>query len=81
MKKCGTLNEFDLSKFTVIKNEDINKYLALEDAHELKALINRLATSRKCNSDKKDNSYIVINLDESYAQEVSDIMKQYGHHS
>lgn len=81
MKKCGTLNEFDLSKFTVIKNGDIDQYLAIEDAKELKALINRLATSRKCNSGKKVNSYIVINLDEPYAQEVSEIMKGYGHHS
>lgn len=80
MKKCGTLNEFDLSKFTVIKNDNIDQYLAVEDAQELKALINRLAISRKCNGNKKDNSYMVINLDEPYAQEVSEIMKSYGHH-
>lgn len=77
--KCGTLSEFTLSKFTVIKNEDVEKYLALEDAKELKALIRRLYVSRKCNSAKKDNNYLVINTDESYAQEVIEIMKYHGH--
>lgn len=81
MKKCGTLAEFDTSKFTVIKNSDIDNYLAVKDAKELKALIRRLAVSRKCNSGKKDNSYLVINMDEPYTQEVSEIMKGYGHHS
>jgi hypothetical protein len=65
-------------KYTVIKNNDIDKYLAKEDAKELKALINRLSVSRKCNG-KEDNSYLVVNTDEPYAQEVAEIMKQHGH--
>ena len=66
-------------KFTVIKNSDIEKYLATEDAKELQALLRRLSVSRKCNSGKKENTYLVINTNEIYAAEIIEIMKEHGH--
>jgi hypothetical protein len=61
-------------KYFVIKNEDIEKYLALEDAKDLKALIQRLAVSKRCNSGEKDNTYLVVNTDEPYAALVKDLI-------
>lgn len=69
-----------MNKFTVIKNEDIEKYLAPVDANDLIHLIERLRVSKGCNSGiKKENRYAVINLDEPYAKEITEIMKNHGH--
>lgn len=80
MKKSRILSEFPTTKFVVIKNKDIEQYLAPKDAEELRALIRRLYVSKKCNkNDYKENLYLVVNMDEPYAEEVAEIMKQYGH--
>jgi len=69
-----------MNKFTVIKNEDIEKYLAPVDANDLIHLIERLRVSKGCNSGiKKENRYAIINLDEVYAKEIIEIMKKHGH--
>lgn len=69
------MSEKIFNKFTVIKNENIDKYLAEEDAKEIKALIKRLCISRRCNSGKrKDNSYFVVNQDEPYADLVKKLI-------
>lgn len=70
-----------MNKFTIIKNEDIRKYLSSVDANDLEQLIERLRVSKACNSGNpnKNNSYAVINLDEPYADVVINIMKAYGH--
>lgn len=65
-------------KFTVIKNEDLNK---LSDGikfnvAEAEALIgaNRLAEGKEISP-----AYLVINTDEPYADEIIDILKRNGH--
>jgi|GEM_PF-3350722 len=69
-----------MNKFTVIKNEDIEKYLAPVDANDLIHLIERLRVAKNCNSGiKKENKYAVINLDEPYAKAITEIMKNHGH--
>ena len=68
-----------MNKFTVIKNEDIKKYLAPVDANDLIHLIERLRVSKNCNSSiNKENRYVVINLDEVYAKEITEIMSKHG---
>lgn len=60
---------------TVIKNDDIDKYLAQKDANVLKALIERLRVSKACNSlSQKENSYYIVNTDEPYVEEVLQVI-------
>lgn len=60
---------------TVIKNADIDRYLAKKDANDLKALIKRLRVSKACNSlSHKENSYYVVNTDEPYAEKVLQVI-------
>ena len=72
--KCG-----GLKKFTVIKNEDIIKYLSGRlEAFIIIAEI-AIAEGRRKEGKKDDNEYLVINTDEPYAQEVINILKRNGH--
>lgn len=68
------------NKFTVIKNEDVEKYLS---KHFLKThfdnAIHLINGMRKSEGKKNDNYYLVINMDEPYADEVIEIMKRHGH--
>ena len=70
----------DFNKFLVIKRDDIKNYLSKEDVRKLLILISRLRVFKNCNSGKKiENVYLVINTDESYADEVIEILKRNGH--
>ena len=72
--KCG-----GLKKFTVIKNEDIIKYLSGRlEAFIIIAEI-AIAEGRRKEGKKDDNEYLVINADEPYADEVINILKRNGH--
>lgn len=65
------------AKFTVIKNEDVlslpNGLLWME---KLKNVGNVVNVTRH---PKPVNTYLVINTDEPYADEVIEIMKRHGH--
>lgn len=67
-------------KFTVIKDSDmqdvISNYPGLENVLQL--FFKYLAQLRKFEG-KKENTYLVINTDEPYADEVIAIMKRHGH--
>lgn len=65
-------------KFTVLKNEDIEKLAApqrasLREAQEL-IVRNRLVEGKR-----GIPKYLVINTDEAYADEVIEILKRNGH--
>ncbi|MGG0170991.1 hypothetical protein [Paenibacillus dokdonensis] len=66
-------------KFTVIKNEDIEKYLDDRDKSELSRMLWKISQLRSVEGKRPDNAYLVINIDEPYAEEVVDILKEYGH--
>ena len=66
------------NKFTVIKNDDLYKYIKVSDLFVLKRIMEKIQHFRK-KAGKKDNIYIVINTDEPYADEVIEIMKKNGH--
>lgn len=65
-------------KFTVLKHDDINRYLDEKAKIELMASTIAIKQLRAIEG-KKDNTYLVINTDEPYADEIIEIMKRHGH--
>ncbi|NOV01364.1 hypothetical protein [Paenibacillus planticolens] len=64
-------------KFQVIKGTDIEQ-LSHYNKVTLGHIVERVGEIRK-EKGKKDNTYLVINTDEPYADEVIEIMKRHGH--
>lgn len=79
----GTVLEGLEQKYTVLKIEDINKYLDVFTANELAIELDRASSliehGREKEGKKPYNSYIVINTDEPYINEIIEIMKRHGH--
>jgi|GEM_PF-4954765 hypothetical protein len=65
-------------KFTVIKNEDVEKYLDERERFELTQLLWKIDQLRLL-AGKPINVYLVTNIDEPYALEVAELMKLNGH--
>lgn len=65
-------------KYTVLKNDDIHRYLDEKEKIELVASTSAIQQLRAIEG-KKENTYLVINTDEPYADEVIEIMKRNGH--
>lgn len=61
------------NKFTVIKNEDIEEYLTVEQKAALQGIKLSIALKR-LNDSKKKNKYLVVNVDEPYAKYVKDMI-------
>jgi hypothetical protein len=78
-----TFNEEGLAKmkmkFTVLKNEDIERYVPKFMANTLEDICKHIEDGRKKDGKKPKNTYIVINMDEPYATEVIEILKRHGH--
>lgn len=66
-------------KFTVLKNEDIEKHLTEVQKNDLVSIIETIANGRIGEGKHRSNTYIVINTDEPYVQEIIEIMKRNGH--
>ncbi|WP_229716811.1 hypothetical protein [Paenibacillus aceti] len=66
-------------KFTVIKNEDVDKYLDDRDRSELSRILWKIEQGRYEEGKDAANTYLVVNTDEPYAPEVIAIMKDHGH--
>ncbi|GLY11373.1 hypothetical protein [Pseudobacillus badius] len=78
-------------KFIVVKNADVDEFLTKKEIIEFHTFLTKIADrkyAKKCRTahreagtDRfaKENTYIVVNTDESYADEVIEIMKRYGH--
>lgn len=71
----------DFDKFTVIKNDDIDRHLEDEDKEMLERILLRIGFYRRNLDNKKNehNTYVVINTDEPYIGEIVDILKKNGH--
>lgn len=65
-------------KYAVAKIEDIDNLLSTDQVQKFYGLLNLINDARK-QQGKAHNSYIVINLDEAYAGDVVEIMKDNGH--
>ena len=66
-------------KFTVIKNDDLETYLDDNDRNTFYYLVEDKISCTKQLEGKKDSTYLVINTDEPYADEVIEILKHHGH--
>ncbi|MCY9259141.1 hypothetical protein MOF13_08555 [Bacillus spizizenii] len=67
-----------MRKFIALKMDDIKDHLTGEDQLFLGLLIDRINVCREAEG-KAVNNYVVINRDEPYINEVTDIMKKHGH--
>ena len=65
-------------KYTVIKNEDLAK-IPKSIAGGLEDIQIEIEERRKEEGKNPINTYIVINTDEPYADEVINILKRHGH--
>lgn len=65
-------------KFLVVKRRDLYNFLNSDHQKTLTYLLEEVASSRRATG-KKENTYLVINTDEPYADEVIEIMKRNGH--
>ncbi|UED78248.1 hypothetical protein FH508_0012290 [Lysinibacillus sp. CD3-6] len=65
------------NKYTVFKNEDL-KQLPLTIQTQIQ-LAGYMIVYNRVGEGKPENIYLVINTDESYADEVIEILKLHGH--
>lgn len=66
-------------KFLVLKNDDIDAFIHPARQGEFNRLLSGIDMGRRVQGKAGQNDYLVINLDESYAGEVIEIMKRHGH--
>ncbi|MUG26022.1 hypothetical protein GNQ08_27045 [Paenibacillus macerans] len=66
-------------KFTVVKNEDVEKYLDTRDKSELSRILWKIEQGRYEEGKESVNKYLVVNVDEPYALEIVEIMKANKH--
>ena len=75
--KPGDLNGA-AEKFLVIKLDDLQE-LSPHVKEALRIVLDKVTEVRHFKGKPKSNKYIVINTDEPYAEQIAEIMKQYGH--
>ncbi len=63
------------NKYLVLKWDDIRKYLSLEDESCLNSVVESIDRKRSLDG-KKNNSYVVVNEEEPYAEKVWDLIKE-----
>lgn len=68
-----------MNKFVIIKIEDGLKYLTEEDKKKLCEIESKIKLGRANDNLNPNNKYAVVNLDEPYSKEITDIMKKNGH--
>lgn len=66
-------------KFLVLKTDDVDMYLTPTERNQLSVIFKTIEDARKYIGKKPFNNYLVINTDESYVDEVIEIMKHNGH--
>lgn len=79
----GTILEGKERKFTVINENDFEKYVPKGAKERLRIAFNNIAAwieeGREKEGKNPFNSYIVINTDEPYINEIARVMKENGH--
>lgn len=66
-------------RFTVIKNEDVEKHLNDRDKSELSRILWKIEQGRYEEGKEAANKYVVVNVDEPYVSEIINIMKANRH--
>ncbi|GGD05218.1 hypothetical protein [Pontibacillus salipaludis] len=79
----GTVLEGRKRRYTVIKEEDLQMYIGMDKKEELFNVLGEIQSHiqdcRTSEGKKPYNSYIVINTDEPYINDVLRVMKHNGH--
>ena len=77
--KMENIEGLNFDKFIIIKKEDIEKYLNASKRVALFIAIDDIAEGRRHDDKSDNNTYLVVNTDEDYVDEVIDILKRNGH--
>lgn len=64
---------------TVVKNEDVEKHLTELEKVQMVRLLNKVRAGRASEGKQAVNTYLIVNIDESYAPDVVQILKDNGH--
>ena len=79
----GTVLEGKERRYTIINEGDYQKYVSREDQYDFEEELDHIQrviqASREREGKKPYNSYIVINTDEPYIQEIIAVMRRHGH--
>ncbi|MFS0820778.1 hypothetical protein [Bacillus sp. 1P02SD] len=79
----GTVLEGRERRYTVLNERDIKKYATKNQIELLNETLDDVLTSveigRKNDGKNAYNSYIIINVDEPYIDEIVAVMKKHGH--
>ncbi|TEB13393.1 hypothetical protein [Pelotomaculum propionicicum] len=66
-------------RFYVFKTEDIEKHLNAKQKENLEDIICGIHAGRMAEGKNRPSTYLVLNIDEPYAQKVWNIMHSHGH--
>lgn len=69
----------DFNKFLVFKIDDVKKYLGEAAYAQLSHTLAQIAFMREKEGKTPCNTHLVVNIDEPYAPQIVDILKQNGH--
>lgn len=79
----GTVLEGRPCKYTVLSHKDLDKYIDVFTQNELwvmlDSILGNIENAREKDGKKPYNSYIIINTDEPYIDEIVEVMKRHGH--
>lgn len=79
----GTVKEGLKRRFTIINEHDLNRYLEDEEIEHFEEALNKIVEKieygRESEGKKPFNSYVVINLDEPYVNDIIRVMQRNGH--
>ncbi|MDQ0412699.1 hypothetical protein [Mesobacillus stamsii] len=79
----GTILEGRERRYTILNERDIAKYAGKNQADLMNEAIDdvlrEVETGREQEGKKPFNSYVVINVDEPYIDEIIAVMKRHGH--
>ncbi len=67
-----------IQKYFVIKCDDLPEFLNTKDVSDLKRILFKIIAGRG-EAGRKQNDYVVINLDEPYMEEIKEVMVRNGH--
>ncbi|MCY7911005.1 hypothetical protein MOB65_19270 [Bacillus inaquosorum] len=67
-----------MSKFTVLKNDEVVEYGTEEQRKALYDLLVEIELNRAINDQSNNRQYLVVNLDEPYAQDIINILNHHG---
>ena len=68
----------NFNKFVILNKSDMGKHLSYDRRNDIFESSIAIHEGR-LREGKKDNTYLVINVDESYAPEIVEILKRNGH--